>query len=125
MRKRDDLKKKCNLSKDKSLLNSYKKCRNDCNKQIRKNKVEYIRNGINENKHDVKKTWRNIRHVIPSKKKSLTYIQRIEIDDKVFTCNKDILNSLNNFFAEIGPNLARKLICPLVTNSNMKKRKFY
>lgn len=109
MRKRDKLKQTAIKSnKDKHCWEQFRKVKNETNKLIKDKKKEFLKKGFDANKNNIKKNWETIRNVIPSKSKD-SKISMIKSDNGPLTKPKDKANELNNFFANIGPQLANNI----------------
>ena len=113
MRTRDSLYKKSTKETDPTLKDnyygSYKACRNRIISLIRASKKQYYAKYFEENNTNVKKTWDGIRNLINVNKKSSTKIDKILADNKCLTESKDIANSVNNFFVNIGNSVEAKI----------------
>ena len=86
-----------------------RRLRNQCLNRVRNCKSNFIKEQLNENFDDSKKFWNTIKKIVPDMKNK---------NDKFFlidsTTNKNITQDelpdyINNFFADIGPNLAKKI----------------
>ena len=89
--------------------NSWKiarQARNRTKNVITRAKSQYIYNSLNEVKNDHKTFWRKINNILPNKQQSKSKIHlkhnNVEINDQ------EIPDFINNFFTDIGPNLASK-----------------
>ena len=60
-------------------------------------------------KNDMKQTWRTINNVIGKCQKQSSYSKFKDECDNVFTNPQDISNKLNEFFVNIGPELAANI----------------
>jgi flavodoxin len=113
MRARDALYKKFTKETDPVLkenyFGSYKAYRNRIIALIRTSKKQYYAKFFEENNSNVKKTWDGIRNLINVNKKSSTKIDKIFADSKWLTEGKDIANSVNKFFVNIGSTVEDKI----------------
>ena len=85
----------------------YKKSRNKVNINIRKTKSEYFVNKIRDcaNVKDPKKSWSLINSLLGKNSKS-THINELKVNNNTITDSTLIAESLNNYFINIGPQLA-------------------
>ena len=67
---------------------------------------------FNEIKSDIRKTWILIKSIISGKNKIEDEVKELHDDRKVLTEPVPIANAFNNYFINIGPNLARKITNP-------------
>ena len=106
---------------------NYRKARNNTNKFIKVKKKEFLNQGFTKHKNNIKKTWEDLRHVVPSRNKD-TKIPLINTDNGPVTELKDKANELNKFFSGIGPNLANRInendFCDYKKISNNKRPTF-
>ena len=66
-------------------------------------------------KHDIKKTWKTISEVLCKSNKTKSAFDEIIADGKNIQDHKEIADRFNNFFVNVGPNLASK-----ITSNNSK-----
>ena len=106
-------KKTNHLSMEYQLLeNSFKSFTAILQKNIRMAKSQYYHDKFQNYKSDMKKTWTQINEII-KKKKTVQDLPKYFIDnEKKITENKEIANCFNNFFANIGPSLAKSIKKP-------------
>ena len=57
----------------------------------------------------LKKTWAVIRDIIGAKSEKSQIPDYFRTDNNIVTDNLDIANGFNNFFSQIGPNLASEI----------------
>ena len=91
----------------------YSKFKSSLQRQIKIREKEYYNELIEKNKSNMKKTWDVIKNVIGKKKKSLRYTEFM-VGGKLTDDGNVIANKFNDYFAQIGPNLAKNipLNCP-------------
>ena len=106
MRMRDKAKKQASAKNSPQLWVEYRKLKNKVNIMIKQSKKIYLTDAVKTK--DKKKVWKSIRHIVPSKSKS-TDITCIKTDSGEFSNSKDIANELNDYFANVGPSLAKKI----------------
>ena len=107
IRNRDYHKKKAIKHNSKYHWEMYKKSRNKVNINIRKTKSEYFVNKIRDcaNVKDPKKSWSLINSLLGKNSKS-THINELKLNNNIITDSTLIAESLNNYFINIGPQLA-------------------
>ena len=107
IRDRDYHKKKAIKHNSKYHWEMYKKSRNKVNINIRKTKSEYFVNKIRDcaNVKDPKKSWSLINSLLGKNSKS-THINELKVNNNTITDSTLIAESLNNYFINIGPQLA-------------------
>ncbi|CAB4036778.1 Hypothetical predicted protein, partial [Paramuricea clavata] len=105
---RDKLKRKAIITKQESDWLIYKKSRNQTNTELRKAKTDYYSKKIANQKCNPKQAWKTINSLIGKGKKP-TIINELIINESKLTNPTEIAEGLNEFFANVGPNLASKL----------------
>ena len=75
-------------------------------------KNDYYRSEFEKYKNDIKKTWKKINEIITKKRNSSDLPNHFFDNDKILTNNIDIANCFNNFFAKVGPSLAKSIRSP-------------
>ena len=94
----------------------YRDLRNKVSYEIRKEEKTYYQKLLTENKNNLRKTWQIIKGVI-SKNKRNAISRSFTVDSTTITDEKIIADRFNDFFINIGPNLASKIPN---TNSDFK-----
>ena len=90
-------------------VTNYKNYKNVLTKQINKAEKEYYNELINLNKNDIKRTWTIIKGIINTNKKSNVQT-KFKINDRDTTSDKKLISEkFNEFFVNVGPNLAKSL----------------
>ena len=70
----------------------------------------YFTNKIRKCQNQSKALWKIINEITQRKKKTVTFIQKLTLDDgRVIENSQEIANKLNEYFVKVGPNLAEKL----------------
>jgi hypothetical protein len=87
---------------------NYKTFRNKLNSDLRKQERSYYNELFNDKKTDMKQKWSVIKSIINKKKSSVTPTV-IKINNKEIHDKSRIANSFNNFFINIGKDLAKKI----------------
>ena len=85
----------------------WRKYRNMLNKIIRDTQREYYKNLIKQYSNNCIGLWKTLGGII-SKKNKQTKINKLKIENKVTNDPVQIANAVNDFFTNIGPNLANK-----------------
>ena len=75
-------------------------------KQIREAKKMYYHETFEKYKNDMKNTWKTISDILCKSSKKSNAIKEIKIQNETISDSKDICNRFNEFFINIGPNLA-------------------
>ena len=108
MHKRDILKLKAIRSKNPSDWREFRKHRNFVNSQVRIAKQSYYNNAFQENKGNVRNTWRVINE-LTSRKVKTSSIKEIKLNDKSIHDSPELSETFNSHFATIGPKLANNI----------------
>lgn len=98
-------------------LRKYKVYRNKLHNLIRKSKRQYYEIKFNQTKTNLKQTWKNINNIIGRNKQQHVQKQFKSTDGQTVTDPEEISNDFNDFFINVGPNLAAKI--------NTKENKYY
>lgn len=114
IRKRDELHRKVkNNPNDVHILRFYKRYRNTCKNVIRYAKETFYKNKIEECNNDSRKLWQIINEITNAKAShNDNSIKELNIDETPtsFTEHPDkLLDYINNYFCNIGSNLANKI----------------
>ena len=107
------------FSADPKKVKQYKTYSNKLNKIINIAKKKYFEAQFALNKANVKMTWKLIGTIVNRKKKKTETIPKLIYKNKCFTDRKDICNKLNEYFINVGPNLASQL--PSISNAGVKE----
>ena len=86
----------------------YNLFRNRVNRELKKAKKIYYTKYFEENNNNIKKTLEGIRSIINIKSTKST-ISQIKVNNKVIINQKEIVDTLNNFFVNVGPNTERNI----------------
>ena len=113
IRTRNNLYKKFVKLKDikaKSIAETkYKTYRNLLSKIIKNTKQDFWLKRFHEAKYDVKSTWRNINEKLNKTKKSHNFPETFLKNGTAVNGSKNIANAFNNYFVNVGPNLANNI----------------
>ena len=80
--------------------------RNKTNQAIKNSEIQYYKNQINNHGNNCQAMWKTLSHILSKKKNRNTNINSIVIDQKQLTNQLDISEGLNQFFCNVGENLA-------------------
>ena len=86
----------------------YKNYRCNLDKLLKKQEKDFYNDLITKNKSNMKKTWDVIKTVINKKRRSTKYSEFL-IDGSLTDDRDSIANKFNEYFCNIGPNLAKKI----------------
>ena len=90
----------------------YKKYKNKLTHTIRLAKKAYNTDQLNKLKYDLKKTWKFLNTIIGRKTKINTLPDHFTHDNKTITDHHDITNIFNDYFVNLGTNLANDIPAP-------------
>ena len=83
--------------------------RNRVNRELIKSKKEYYSQYFDENKTNSKKIWEGIRSIININKSKFKCISRLNVNDKEINNPKEIVETINDFFVNVGPNTEKSI----------------
>lgn len=113
MKNRDRLHKNLKKDSDNIILKiTYQRYRNTCNRTLKKLKNAYFRSQINKHKHNLKKQWNSIKNMCHMDK------DKTPNDDLLHLkyTPKQSMNHINEYFSNIGTELAGNIIKKLGDN---------
>ena len=90
------------------LKHVYNRFRNSVNRDIKKSKETHYVKYFENCKNNMKKTWKGINELMSSRKKS-SNITQIEHNKELITDSKKIVDTFNNFFANVGPEVDKTI----------------
>ena len=97
---------KCRSSYNEQIYVSH---RNKVNRLLEKNEKDHIASLLEANKGNIKKTWKIIKNVINRKRQNKIQT-RFKLDtNNITTDNTTIAEKFNDFYVNVGPNLASKI----------------
>lgn len=96
------------LSKNPHKINEYKKYANILTFIKQKSKKDYYHSQFTKYKNNLKTTWKIIGNLIKRKNKNQMSPTRIIQGGRTFTNQNEIAEMFNNYFVNVGPNLAKK-----------------
>ena len=92
----------------------YRRLKNQVNHTIKASKKEYYHSYFENNFGKAKATWNGINSVL-SRKKDITHPSKLVIDENEITDPREVCNTFNKYFADIGSKLASKIDPPRVS----------
>ena len=105
---RDKLKRKAILTNLETDWYNYKQTRNKVNIELRNAKNDYYSLKIAGQKHNPKQARKTINNLLGRQIKQ-TVVNELDIEGEILTNPEDIAEGFNNYFSNIGPNLASKI----------------
>ena len=87
----------------------YKLFRNRVNNEIKKSKKHFYNDYFEQHSNDSKKTWEGIKSIININKVKFPQISQIKVNGNIVNNQKDIVEELNNFFVNVGPNIEKEI----------------
>ena len=93
----------------------YKSYRNKLKTILKKSEKQHYSDLLAANKSNIKKTWQIIKSIV-NKNKMKKINSKFKLPDGSVTENKLLIsNKFNDFFINIGPNLAKKILIWVLT----------
>ena len=90
------------------LESLYKRFRNKLNRSLKAAEKEHYAKLFEENKKNLKKSWKILKEII-GKAKSSNLCTRFKVDGHYTTDKQKITDGFNKFYINVGPNLANKI----------------
>ena len=84
---------------------------NQVNIELRKAKTNYFSSRIVDQKCNPKKVWRAINNLLGKQNKN-SEVNELKVQGNILNNSKDIAESFNNYFSNIGPDLASQIPTP-------------
>ena len=106
MRQRDYLRGKANKTGSKYLQQAFQHLCNKVNYTLRKLKSDYHTKKIEDNKHNLRNTWKVLKKVI-NRKGKCNLVNKITINNTDITNKQEISDEMNKYFASVGSTLAK------------------
>ena len=98
------------------VRNTYNLARNRVSRLLFKSQKDHYDSYFEEQKINIKKTWEGIRKIVNVKKSTKFSISHLNVNGKIIDDSKEIANSLNNFFVNVGPETEKNV--PIVPNKS-------
>ena len=93
--------------------------RNRVNRELKRSKKSYFTTYFENHQNNIRKTWEGIKKIVNTKN-SINYgISQLNINGKIINEPKDIANSINNFFVNVGPETEKSV--PKVNHMSPEK----
>ena len=92
----------------KENIEKWKRYRNVLNKIIKDTQKDYYKNLINQHNNNCIGLWKTLGSII-CKNKKVTNITKLNINNQIINDPVQIANTMNNYFTNIGPELAKKI----------------
>ena len=105
---RDMLKRKAIITNLKNDWLSYQRTRNKVNIELRNAKKDYYSTKIAGDKSNPKEAWKTINSLLGRQNKP-TIVNELKLGENSLTNPKDIAEGFNDYFSNIGPNLASQI----------------
>ena len=88
----------------------YKKYNNELRTIIRQSEINYFKEMFDNKKNSIKMLWSNLGHILsPNKRHKSNSIDRLLTDGKEVKDNREIADSLSEYFASVGQNLSNSV----------------
>ena len=81
--------------------------RNRVNRELKKSKKSYYATYFEEHSNNIKKTWEGIRSIVNIKNSMNQKIAQLNINGTVIDDPNLVVNEINNFFVNVGPNTTK------------------
>ena len=88
----------------------FKEMRNHVISLQQQSERKYYREQLVINEHDLRKSWKILKHIIGMKECLQTRKLEFNINNRVTSNSHSIANHFNNYFVNVGKNLAEKLL---------------
>ena len=121
MRTRDKLRGKANKTGSVYLRQAFQQMRNKVNYSLRKLRSDYYTRKIEENKNNLRNTWKILKSVINETSKCSS-IEKIRVHNTEITNKQQISNEMNKYFSTIGQNLAKDIPDNTIGSTHMVTR---
>ena len=108
IRQRDYLKKIANKTGSLILRQAFQQIKNKVQYRIRKLRADYYSKTMEQNKGNLRKTWKVLKQAL-NKDVKVTKINQINHEGNTISEEKTISNTFNNHFVSVGDKLARNI----------------
>ena len=99
----------------------FKFYRDTINSLIRKSKKQYHKQYFMQHAHNIKKTWKGINNLLHRQGNLKVSDIFLNIDGKLFTDQKIVVDKMNNYFVNVAENLANKIPKPQINHQYFLK----
>ena len=79
---------------------------------MRKCKKDYYVDVLEENKNNLKGTWKILNSIIRNKPNNSDFPEEFLDNDKIIKNKEELVEGFNKFFVNVGPNLANEIFPP-------------
>ena len=110
--KKNDLYRRFLKCRSKEAESRYKTYKNKLTGILRYCEKEYYNKKLQLYKNDVKNTWKLLNEAINRKMKENNFVSYSKCNDNEIYDKREIANGFNDFFVNIGPELAKNIFCP-------------
>lgn len=90
----------------------YKKYKNKLTNIIRKSKKDYYYKILDQHKSNIQGTWKILNSIIKKGTSNINLPNHINKNNTIIDRPKEIADAFNDFFVNVGPNLAKKIVEP-------------
>lgn len=108
-KKKNNLYRKYLQCRTKIAENKYKTYKNKLTSILRVSEKSYYNKLLAQEKNNIKGTWKILNTIIRKKQEHSPYPDKFKSNGKTITKKKDIANGFNDFFVNVGPNLAKNI----------------
>ena len=115
---KDKALKNAKKSKNRDLWNEAKRIRNACTNRLRKAKADFIKEQLITHSNDQKKFWKHIQDVLPKNTHNNNKPISLLNDNDQTIETENVADYINQFFTDIGPNLAKNCQMDWVYSGN-------
>ena len=96
-------------TKSKDYYAQFKFYRDTINSLTRKSKKQYHKQYFQQHAHNIKKTWKGINNLLNRQGNLKVSDIFLNIDGKLLTDQKTVVDKMNNYFVNVADNLAKKI----------------
>ena len=119
MHQRDILKLKAIKSKHPHDWSLFKKARNSVNNEIKRAKEIHYQTAFNDNKNNLRKTWRIINEMTSRKQTANSFIKEIVCNETSVIDSRKLSEAFNDHFASVGPKLSNEVPLSVGSRSHL------
>ena len=95
-------------AQDPEYQHKYRQYKNELSNILSRLEKEHYNKILSQNKADIKKTWSILKSII-NKHRANRISSKFKVNGKLTTDKVNIANAFNDFYINVGPNLARKI----------------
>ena len=105
------IKKRDRIAKIKNRIDDYRHLRNEIVKDCRKAERNYLNKKINENMNNIKEHWKILKKTMGKTNDKSNFPSAFKQDGMWITDKKQTADSMNSFYAKVGPETNAKVGC--------------